>query len=300
MQEFLVDEYLKNTNRDDLELKQKLTRLCNTTNSSFVLFFTSIKTTTVKTRYVVMSDEILKKYPKLSIEGSRLPGGDLYLVGGLGLCPETQRVMLYFAGCSGGVAGLRVAKDIAENNLVSRVLLATSETTIIGIKPPSADRPYDLVGVTLLGDGTRAVIVGTHPIPVTESPLFELHTAIQNFLPNTEKTVDGTLTEEGLKITLRDSDYNKMFWSIHPGGPAILNRMMEKRFGLLPDKLNASRIALMDYGNASSNTIVYVLEYMIEESRMMQAGSENCDWGLILVSDLELPWREFLQETLLS
>ncbi|KAJ6310803.1 hypothetical protein OIU76_015506 [Salix suchowensis] len=113
--------------------------------------------------------------------------------------------MLYFAGCSGGVAGLRVAKDIAENNPVSRVLLATSETTIIGIKPPSADRPYDLVGVTLLGDGTRAVIVGTHPIPVTESPLFELHTAIQNFLPNTEKTVDGTLTEEGLKITLRDS-----------------------------------------------------------------------------------------------
>ncbi|KAJ6346143.1 hypothetical protein OIU78_008717 [Salix suchowensis] len=91
-----------------------------------------------------------------------------------------------------------------------------------------------------------------------------------------------------------------MFWSIHPGGPAILNRMMEKRFGLLPDKLNASRIALMDYGNASNNTIVCVLEYMIEESRMMQAGSENCDWGLILVSDLELPWREFLQETLLS
>ncbi|KAJ6716897.1 TYPE III POLYKETIDE SYNTHASE B [Salix koriyanagi] len=121
MQEFLVDEYFKNTN-------------CAEANSTL------------------------------------LPGGDLYLVGGLGLCPETQRVMLYFAGCSGGVAGLRVAKDIAENN---------------------------------------------------------------------------------------------------PAGPVILNRMMEKRFGLLPDKLNASRIALMDYGNASSNTIVYVLEYMIEESRMM-------------------------------
>ncbi|KAL3597443.1 hypothetical protein D5086_009080 [Populus alba] len=248
MQEFLVDGYFKNTNCDDPELKQKLTRLC--------------KTTTVKTRYVVMSDEILNKYPELAIEGiptikqrldicndavtqmaigasracikkwgrsvsdithmvyvssseARLPGGDLYLAGGLGLSPETQRVMLYFSGCSGGVAGLRVAKDIAENNPGSRVLLATSETTIIGV-----------AGLT-------------------------------------------------------DKDYNKMFWAVHPGGPAILNRM-EKRLDLLPDKLNASRRALMDYGNASSNTIVYVLEYMIEETRKMKAGAANCDWGLIL------------------
>ncbi|XP_061978344.1 type III polyketide synthase B [Populus nigra] len=339
MQEFLVDGYFKNTNCDDPQLKQKLTRLC--------------KTTTVKTRYVVMSDEILNKYPELAIEGiptikqrldicndavtqmaieasracikkwgrsvsdithmvyvssseARLPGGDLYLAGGLGLGPETQRVMLYFSGCSGGVAGLRVAKDIAENNPGSRVLLATSETTIIGFKPPSVDRPYDLVGVALFGDGAGAMVIGTDPVPVTESPLFELHTAIQNFLPNTEKTIDGRLTEEGISFKLArelpqiiedniegfchkligvagltDKDYNKMFWAVHPGGPAILNRM-EKRLDLLPDKLNASRRALMDYGNASSNTIVYVLEYMIEESRKMKAGAANCDWGLIL------------------
>ena len=36
MQEFLVDGYFNNTNCDDLELKQKLTRLCNTTNFSSV------------------------------------------------------------------------------------------------------------------------------------------------------------------------------------------------------------------------------------------------------------------------
>lgn len=339
MQEFLVDGYFKNTNCDDPELKQKLTRLC--------------KTTTVKTRYVVMSDEILKKYPELAIEGlptvkqrldicnkavtqmaieasqacikswgrpitdithvvyvssseARLPGGDLYLARGLGLSPETQRVMLYFMGCSGGVSGLRVAKDIAENNPGSRVLLATSETTIIGFKPPSAERPYDLVGVALFGDGAGAMIVGSDPVP-SERPLFELHTAIQNFLPNTEKTIDGRLTEEGISFKLArelpqiiedniegfcgklmgnigftNNDYNKMFWAVHPGGPAILNKL-EKRLNLLPDKLNASRRALMDYGNASSNTIVYVLEYMLEESlKMKSQDHEDTDWGLIL------------------
>lgn len=340
MQEFLVDGYFKNTNCDDPELKQKLLRLC--------------KTTTVKTRYVVMSDEILKKYPELAVEGqptvkqrldicnnavtqmaieasqacisnwgrpisdithlvyvssseARLPGGDLYLAKGLKLRPETHRVMLYFAGCSGGVAGLRVAKDIAENNPGSRILLATSETTIIGFKPPSVERPYDLVGVALFGDGAGAMIIGSDPNPDTEMPLFELHTAIQHFLPDTEKIIDGRLTEEGISfkldralpqiiedniedfcvklmgnVGLSKEDYNKIFWAVHPGGPAILNRL-EKRLDLWPEKLGASRRALADYGNASSNTIVYVMEYMIEESSKMKKEHKSDDeWGLIL------------------
>ncbi|KAK7264093.1 hypothetical protein RJT34_31696 [Clitoria ternatea] len=340
MQEYLVDGYFRDTNCDNPELKAKLARLC--------------KTTTVKTRYVVMSEDILKKYPELAVEGTstikqrleicneavtqmaieasracikkwggslsgithlvyvssseaRLPGGDLYLAKGLGLSPETQRIMLYFAGCSGGVAGLRVAKDIAENNPGSRVLLATSETTIIGFKPPSLDRPYDLVGVALFGDGAGAIMIGSNPILETERPLFELHTAVQEFLPNTEKKIDGRLTEEGISFRLarelpqiiednvegfcdklmgvvgfQNKEYNKLFWAVHPGGPAILNHI-EKRLDLLPDKLDASRRALMDYGNASSNTIVYVLEYMIEERlKNIKNDQEDHEWGLIL------------------
>ena len=73
-----------------------------------------------------------------------------------------------------------------------------------------------------------------------------------------------------------------MFWAVHPGGPAILNRM-EKRLELSPEKLNASRRALMDYGNASSNTIVYVLEYMPEESlKINRENQGDNEWGLIL------------------
>lgn len=73
-----------------------------------------------------------------------------------------------------------------------------------------------------------------------------------------------------------------MFWAVHPGGPAILNRM-EKQLELSPEKLNASRRALMDYGNASSNTIVYVLEYMLEESLKINRENQGDNkWGLIL------------------
>jgi PHS family inorganic phosphate transporter-like MFS transporter len=221
--------------------------------------------------------------------------------------------MLAFTGCSGGVAGLRVAKGLAESSGPgSRVLLATSETTIAGFRPPSPDRPYDLVGVALFGDGAGAAIVGTDPTSL-ERPLFELHSALQRFLPDTEKTIDGRLTEEGIKFQLgrelphiieahvesfcqklmqeRDAGdheqqqltYDDMFWAVHPGGPAILTKM-EGRLGLDGGKLRASRSALRDFGNASSNTIVYVLENMVEESRRRRAEGEveECEWGLIL------------------
>ncbi|XP_058190813.1 type III polyketide synthase B [Rhododendron vialii] len=358
MQEFLAEGYFTNTNCDDPELKQKLTRLC--------------KTTTVKTRYVVMSEEILRTYPELAIEGlptvtqrleicnkavtqmaieasqscikdwgrpisdithlvyvssseARLPAGDLYLAKGLGLSPKTHRVMLYFMGCSGGVAGLRVAKDIAENNPGSRVLLATSETTVIGFKPPSAARPYDLVGAALFGDGAGAMIVGSDPVSSIERPLFELHTSIQNFLPDSEKIIDGRLTEEGISFKLDkelpqiiedniegfcgnlmevigygEKDYNKMFWAVHPGGPAILNRL-EKRMGLSPEKLGPSRRALADYGNASSNTIVYVLEYMMEEKlKRKKEKEENSEWGLILAFGPGITFEGILARNLIG
>ncbi|XP_075478377.1 type III polyketide synthase A-like [Primulina tabacum] len=333
-QDCLVEGYIRDTKCDDLAIKEKLERLC--------------KTTTVKTRYTVMSKEILDKYPELTTEGSptikqrldianpavvqmaaqaslacikqwnrpvshithlvyvssseiRLPGGDLYLAAELGLKNDVNRVMLYFLGCYGGVTGLRVAKDIAENNPGSRVLLTTSETTILGFRPPNKTRPYDLVGAALFGDGAAAAIIGTDPLLGTESPFFELNHAVQQFLPGTQNVIDGYLSEEGINFKLgRDlpqkidenieefcqklvaktglKDYNELFWAVHPGGPAILNRL-ESTLGLKREKLECSRRALMDFGNVSSNTVFYVMEYMREE---LKKGIDGEEWGLAL------------------
>lgn len=356
-QEYLAEGYLRDTNCNDPVLKAKLERLC--------------KSTTVKTRYVVMSPEILAKYPELTVEGAtsirqrleisneavteigveaakqallewgrpaslithlvyvtsseiRLPGGDLHLARDLGLNTDVNRVMLYMLGCYGGVTGLRVAKDLAENNPGSRVLLVTSETTIIGYRPPNPSRPYDLVGAALFGDGAAAAILGTQPSVHLETPFFELHWAGQSFLPNTDHTIVGNLTEEGLIFHLgrdlpkliednieafcdklvgvaasngkKDLQYNDLFWAVHPGGPAILNAL-EKKLDLPPEKLQCSREVLMDYGNVSSNTIVYVLDYMRHklvnnhksnhktihvEGNHVDHVKHSDEWGLIL------------------
>nr|XP_043630916.1 type III polyketide synthase A-like [Erigeron canadensis] len=334
-QDCLVEGFFRDTNCVDVAMKEKLERLC--------------KTTTVKTRYTVMSKEILEEYPELATEGTatiaqrltianqavtemakqaslecfkqwgrsaqdithvvyvssseiRLPGGDLYLASELGLRNDVNRVMLYFLGCYGGVTGLRIAKDIAENNPGSRVLLATSETTILGFRPPNKSRPYDLVGAALFGDGAAAAVIGADPIANVESPFMELSYAVQQFLPGTHNVIDGRLTEEGINFKLgRDlpqkiddnievfckklmdkagnfKDFNELFWAVHPGGPAILNRL-ETTLKLGGEKLDCSRRALMDFGNVSSNTIFYVMEYMRDEL-MNKENSE--EWGLAL------------------
>ncbi|XWS77280.1 hypothetical protein CRYUN_Cryun01aG0247700 [Craigia yunnanensis] len=55
-QEFLVEGYIRDTKCEDVSIKEKLECLC--------------KTTTVKTRYIVMSNDILDKYPELATKGS--------------------------------------------------------------------------------------------------------------------------------------------------------------------------------------------------------------------------------------
>lgn len=58
MQEFLADGYFKNTNCDDPELKQKLTRLCNNTPS--YLFFSFVNSSFANS-YIYMTNQDVHK-----------------------------------------------------------------------------------------------------------------------------------------------------------------------------------------------------------------------------------------------
>ncbi|KAM1362887.1 hypothetical protein ACFX15_027313 [Malus domestica] len=214
--------------------------------------------------------------------------------------------MLYFLGFYGGVTGLRISKDIAENYPGSRVLLTTSETTILGSWPPNKACPYDLVGAALFGDGAAAVIIGSNPIAGQESPFMELNYAVQQFLRETHNVIDGRLFEEGINFKLgRDlpqkidenievfckklvvaanaelRDFNELFWAVHPGRPAILNKL-ESTLKRSSDKLESSRRALTDYGNVSSNTIFYVMENMREELKLKKKGGREEECRLAL------------------
>jgi chalcone synthase len=237
--------------------------------------------------------------------GVDMPGADYQLIKMLGLSPSVRRVMLYQQGCFAGGTVLRVAKDLAENNRGARILVVCSEITAVTFRGPTETQLDSMVGQALFGDGAAAVIIGADPNMAIERPLFELVSASQTILPDTEGFIEGHLREVGLTFHLHRNvpvaisnnieralvdafaplgidDWNSIFWVAHPGGPAILD-MVEARAKLDKNRMRATRHILSEYGNMSSACVLFILDEM--RKRSLQDGNattgEGMDWGVL-------------------
>ncbi|KAI6700899.1 hypothetical protein NL676_015223 [Syzygium grande] len=235
--------------------------------------------------------------------GVDMPGADYQLTKLLGLRPSVKRYMMYQQGCFAGGTVLRLAKDLAENNRGARVLVVCSEITAVTFRGPSDSHLDSLVGQALFGDGAGAVIVGADPNTAVERPLYQLVSAAQTILPDSDGAIDGHLREVGLTFhLLKDvpgliskniekslveaftpigiNDWNSIFWIAHPGGPAILDQV-EAKLGLKEEKMRATRHVLSEYGNMSSACVLFILDEMrkksAEEGRATTG--EGLDWG---------------------
>uniref|UniRef100_A0ACD5WFZ7 Uncharacterized protein n=1 Tax=Avena sativa TaxID=4498 RepID=A0ACD5WFZ7_AVESA len=231
------------------------------------------------------------------------PSFDLQLATLLGLRPTVSRTILSLNGCYGGGRALHLAKQLAENNHGARVLVACAELTLVCFGAPDGS---NLIGTALFGDGAGAVIVGAGPFSEGERPLFEMVSATQTTIPRTEHVLGmqvsragvdfhlgiqvPTLIGQNVKQCLIDtfgtdapcSDWNDLFWAVHPGGRQILDNI-DTVLKLEPGKLAASRHVLREYGNMSGATIVFVLDEL--RRRRKEAGGDNPllpEWGAML------------------
>ncbi|RVW29439.1 Stilbene synthase 2 [Vitis vinifera] len=204
--------------------------------------------------------------------GVEMPGADYKLANLLGLETSVRRVMLYHQGCYAGGTVLRTAKDLAENNAGARVLVVCSEITVVTFRGPSETHLDSLVGQALFGDGSAAVIVGSDPDTSIERPLFQLVSAAQTFIPNTQVLLLATYV----------NDWNSLFWIAHPGGPAILDAI-EAKLNLEKKKLEATRHILSEYGNMSSACVLFILDEMRKKSLKEERTTtgEGLDWGVL-------------------
>ncbi|CAI0375557.1 unnamed protein product [Linum tenue] len=196
--------------------------------------------------------------------GGHMPGADYQLAKLMDLSPSINRLMIYQQGCFGD-----------------------SDISI-------------LVGHALFADGAAAVVVGSDPIPRVEKGLFELVHTTQTTIPDSEGAIEGFTREAGLVYHLSKrlpeliseniekclveafrplgiSDWNSIFWAVHPGGPKILDRV-EERLGLEPEKLRPTRHVLAEYGNMWSGSVVFVLDEI--RRRSVKNGSRTVGDGL--------------------
>ncbi|KAF3338512.1 chalcone synthase [Carex littledalei] len=238
--------------------------------------------------------------------GLAMPGFDCKLAHLLGLPSTINRYMLYHQGCHGGGTTLRLAKDLAQNNPSARVLVVCVEISLHGFHSPSEEHLDNLVTLAIFGDGASAMIVGADPDLAAERPAFEIISANQKLLPNTSLAIVAELDEAGFMVHLSRNiakyasenvescleealaplgitDWNSIFWVVHPGGVAILDGI-EAKMKLNKEKLLASRNVLANYGNVQSATAMIVLDKMRKQSAKAQKSTtgEGLEWGVLL------------------
>ncbi|KAJ9562047.1 hypothetical protein OSB04_007207 [Centaurea solstitialis] len=237
--------------------------------------------------------------------GIDMPGADYQLVKLLGLSPMVKRLMMYQQGCSAGAMVLRLAKDLAENNKGSRILVVCSESSAIMFRGPNENHLDSLVGQSLFGDGAAAIMVGSDPEFSIERPLFEIVSTTQTILEGTEMALKLHLREEGLTFHLQKdvpkmiseniedvlrhvvsplgiSDWNSLFFVVHPGGRVILDQL-ELKLDLKKEKLRASRHVLSEYGNMTSACVLFIIDEMRKKSTKERKSTtgEGLDWGVL-------------------
>ncbi|XP_044952536.1 bisdemethoxycurcumin synthase-like [Hordeum vulgare subsp. vulgare] len=238
--------------------------------------------------------------------GAHIPGVDFRLIALLGLRPSVRRTMLYLNGCFAGSAALRLAKDLAENNRGARVLVVCAELTLMLFGGPKEGSFERLIHQGLFGDGAGAVVVGADPLGPGEHALFEMMSAAQTVIPDSDDAITMHVTKGGfggnistrqvpvfigdnVERCLHDSleplgiaaKWNDLFWAVHPGSSAILDRI-DTVLQLESEKLAASRRVLSDYGNMFGVTIIFVLDELRRRLREQQGVGGVPEWGVMM------------------
>jgi predicted naringenin-chalcone synthase len=192
----------------------------------------------------------------------------------LKLAPTVERILIGFMGCAAAFNGLRMATQIVRSQPSARVLVVCVELCSIHIQP-GAHRE-SLISGSLFADGASACLVGSSP--ANQADIFEIGNFYTGVKPETTSEMVWQIGDHGFALRLSPKIPRHLaeaapaalhaligerpapcFWAIHPGGRAIVNRLIEI-FQLQPEQVRASWSVLRHFGNLSSATIFFVLD----------------------------------------
>lgn len=213
----------------------------------------------------------------VSTTGISTPSLDARLANRMGLRPDVARVPVWGLGCAGGVAGLRVAAELARANPGKRYLLLAMELCSLAFNLNDMS-VRALVATTLFSDGAAAALVRGD---ATEgAALAQVGDSASHQWPGTEDVMGWDVQDDGLRVVfsrripdvtstrlpavvrafLKSAGLDEPArYVFHPGGTKVLDAY-ESGLGLAPDALDAARVVLREYGNMSSPTVLFTLE----------------------------------------
>ncbi|KAF4466482.1 chalcone and stilbene synthase domain-containing [Fusarium albosuccineum] len=205
-------------------------------------------------------------------------------------------VLLHGVACSGGLATLRTAANLALGysalNKPARILCLALEisTPLVRSELDSiSDLQQTRVGVALFSDCGSALIL-SNGIGKLGRPVYELLGWTQNLIPDSDHDLGFDIDPHGWKVNLSQrvpeltssaipSAYQDLLatvppisacssaqdfdWAMHPGGASILAGV-ERVLGISPEHMRASYDRYIHHGNSSSASIFSVMDRLRE------------------------------------
>lgn len=222
-----------------------------------------------------------------SCTGYTTPGIDISLGRDLGMTADLQRLMVGHMGCYAALPALGAVADFVAARSRPAVLLCL-ELTSLHVQPASesAQGPEatvadveQMVAHALFSDAAAALVLRPD-VPGLEVVDVVAHTDVSTsdhmtwdvtdlgfrmglsarvpgvLARHVRAVVDQLLGRHGLTIG------DVAGWAVHPGGRRIVE-VVGERLGLTAEDLQASYDVLRDYGNASSATVLLVLDSLL-------------------------------------
>ncbi|KAF6826204.1 type iii polyketide synthase [Colletotrichum musicola] len=221
------------------------------------------------------------------------PGFDHYVAKGLGIEHQVEKVLLHGVGCSGGLATLRTAANLALGHKFrgkpARILCVALEisTTLVRSELDSIDETQETrIGVALFSDCASAVVL-SNGIGEPTTPVYSLLGWEHKIIPDTEGDLGFDVNPVGWKVVLSPrvpklasgavpSTFQELLastpslgpsyreaddfdWAMHPGGATILSAA-EESMGITSYHMRASYDTYINHGNSSSATIFSVMD----------------------------------------
>ena len=191
---------------------------------------------------------------------------------------SAHRWNLGFMGCSAGLAGIRLVRQLA--GVEKSALVVACELSSLHFQ--YTDQLDQMTANLLFADGAGAVLLSSEPsraaiidcacatLPASADQMVwfagdnGLQLQLSQELPDTLGTrlpdiVADFLRQNGLTTDAIDH------WLVHPGGPQILDSV-ERSLGLSDDALDASRSIFKRYGNMSSPTIFFIMRELLDSA----------------------------------
>lgn len=217
----------------------------------------------------------------ISSTGVATPSLECDVIDALGLPAGARRVPVFGLGCAGGVAGLAIARDLAESRPDALVLLLCVELTSLTFLRDDHSR-RNFVAAALFGDGAAAALVGGSDF--APHGRVALGRGATRLFPETRDLMGWNVRDEGWEVVfspripavvrrhveelvqLAHAGELPRHLILHPGGRKVLDAYREA-LDLAPERLEASASVLRRQGNMSSATVLFVLDDVLKDTR---------------------------------